>query len=45
MIARLGGWDGAEGHGHKPAGPLTMACGLVRFDAIREGWGEIARGV
>jgi hypothetical protein len=23
----------------------VFVCGLVRFDAIREGWGEIARGV
>ena len=34
----MGGWDGYEGHGYKPAGPITMARGLVRFDAIREGW-------
>jgi hypothetical protein len=40
----LGGWDGYEGHGYKPAGPITMARGLVRFDAIREGW-EISRDV
>ena len=44
VIGRLGGWDGYEGHGYKPAGPITMARGLVRFDAIREGW-EIARDV
>ena len=34
----MGGWDGYDGHGYKPAGPITMARGLVRFDAIREGW-------
>jgi len=42
VIGRLGGWDGYDGHGYKPAGPITMARGLVRFDAIREGW-EISR--
>lgn len=38
VIGRLGGWDGYEGHGYKPAGPKTMAHGLTKFDAIREGW-------
>ena len=38
VVGRLGGWDGYHGHGYKPAGPKTMAAGLVRFDAIREGW-------
>ena len=38
VVGRLGGWDGYDGHGYKPAGPITMARGLVRFDAIREGW-------
>ena len=38
VAGRLGGWDGYEGHGYKPAGPKTMALGLTRFDAIREGW-------
>ena len=39
VIGRLGGWDGYVGHGYKPAGPKTMAYGLQRFDAIRQGWG------
>jgi hypothetical protein len=38
VIGRLGGWDGYENHGYKPAGPITMTHGLLRFDAIREGW-------
>lgn len=44
VIGRLGGWDGYEGHGYKPAGPKTMAIGLTRFDAIREGW-EMSKDV
>jgi hypothetical protein len=44
VIGRLGGRDAYEGHGYKPPGPITMARGLVRFDAIREGW-EISREV
>ena len=39
VIGRLGGWDGYVGHGYKPAGPKTMAHGLQRFDAMRQGWG------
>jgi hypothetical protein len=38
VVARLGGWDGYVGHGYKPPGPITMARGLARFDALREGW-------
>ena len=38
VVGRLGGWDGYEGHGYKPAGPKTMAIGLQQFDAIRTGW-------
>jgi hypothetical protein len=38
VVGRLGGWDGYVGHGYKPAGPKTMAIGLRRFDAIKEGW-------
>ena len=34
VIGRSGGWNGYEGLGYKPAGPITMAHGLVRFDAI-----------
>jgi hypothetical protein len=44
VIGRLGGWDGYEGHGYKPAGPITIARGLIRFDAMREGW-EMPRDV
>ena len=39
VVGRLGGWDGYEGHEYKPAGPKTMALGLIQFDAIRTGWG------
>jgi hypothetical protein len=38
VVGRLGGWDGYVGHGYKPAGPKTMAHGLQRLDAIRQGW-------
>jgi hypothetical protein len=38
VVGRLGGWDGYVGHGYKPAGPKTMAYGLKRFDAIKQGW-------
>lgn len=38
VVGRLGGWDGYEGHGYKPAGPKTIAIGLTQFDAIRVGW-------
>lgn len=38
VVGRLGGWDGYEGHGYKPAGPKTIAIGLAQFDAIRTGW-------
>jgi hypothetical protein len=44
VAGRLGGWDGYEGHGYKPAGPKTIALGLTRFDAIRVGW-EMKRDV
>ena len=44
VVGRLGGWDGYEGHGYKPAGPITIAHGLIRFDAIRQGW-EMPRDV
>lgn len=44
VIGRLGGWDGYVGHGYKPAGPKTMAYGLQRFDAIRQGW-ELQKNV
>ena len=38
LIGRLGGWDGYHGHGYKPAGPKTIANGLRRFEAVRQGW-------
>jgi hypothetical protein len=38
VVGRLGGWDGYEGHGYKPAGPKTIGIGLIQFDAIRTGW-------
>jgi hypothetical protein len=44
VVGRLGGWDGYVGHGYKPPGPKTMAHGLQRFDAIRQGW-ELPKNV
>lgn len=38
VVARLGGWNGYTGTHHRPAGPKTMAAGLIQFDAIRAGW-------
>jgi hypothetical protein len=38
VVARLGGWDGYVGRSYKPPGPITMARGLTKFDAFREGW-------
>lgn len=38
VVARLGGWNGYVGKHHRPAGPKTMALGLIQFDAIRAGW-------
>jgi hypothetical protein len=34
IIGRLGGWNGY----YKPPGPKIMHIGLIRFDAIKEGW-------
>ncbi len=39
VIGRLGGWSGYVGGGYKPPGPKTMHHGLLRFDAIKHGWG------
>ncbi len=39
VIGRLGGWSGYVGGGYKPPGPKTMHDGLMRFDAIKHGWG------
>jgi hypothetical protein len=38
VVGRLGGWNGYEGCRYKLAGPITMARGMARFDAIRDGW-------
>ena len=38
VIGRLGGWSGYRGGGYKPPGPKTMFGGLVKFDAIKQGW-------
>jgi Transposase DDE domain len=38
VAGRLGGWSGYVGKHHRPAGPKTIARGLIKFDAIREGW-------
>jgi len=34
IIGRLGGWTGY----YKPPGPKIMHLGLIRFDAMKEGW-------
>jgi len=34
IIGRLGGWTGY----YKPPGPKIMHIGLIRFDAMKEGW-------
>lgn len=39
VIGRLGGWSGYVGGCNKPPGPKTMHDGLLRFDAIKHGWG------
>jgi len=38
VVGRLGGWDGYVGRGYEPPGPIATARGLIRSDAIREGW-------
>jgi hypothetical protein len=38
IVARLGGWSGYTSGGYKPAGPKTIARGLVRLDGFIEGW-------
>jgi len=38
VVGRLGGWNGYHTKSYKPAGPKTMALGLIQFDAIRAGW-------
>ena len=38
IVARLGGWSGYTSRGYKPAGPKTIAHGLMRLDGIIEGW-------
>jgi hypothetical protein len=38
VVGRLGGWNGYVSKSYKPAGVKTMARGLIKFDAIRDGW-------
>lgn len=38
IVARLGGWSGYTSKGYKPPGPKTIARGLVKLDAMTEGW-------
>jgi hypothetical protein len=44
VVARLGGWSGYKSKGYKPPGPKTIAYGLERFDAIKQGW-RLSRNV
>jgi hypothetical protein len=44
VAARLGGWSGYKSKGYKPPGPKTIAYGLERFDAIKQGW-RLSRNV
>lgn len=39
VVGRLGGWSGYVSRGYKPPGPKTMHDGLIKFDAIKQGWG------
>ena len=38
IVARLGGWSGYTSRGYKPAGPKTIARGLIRLDSFLHGW-------
>jgi hypothetical protein len=38
IVGRLGGWSGYTSRGYKPAGPKTIARGLLRLDTFLEGW-------
>lgn len=38
IVARLGGWSGYTSKGYKPAGPKTIARGLIKLDGMTEGW-------
>jgi hypothetical protein len=38
IVSRLGGWFGYTSRGYKPAGPKTVARGLLRLDSILQGW-------
>lgn len=38
IVGRLGGWSGYTSRGYKPAGPKTIARGLLRLDSFLEGW-------
>jgi Transposase DDE domain len=44
VVARLGGWSGYKSKGYKPPGPKTIAYGLERFDAVKQGW-RLSRNV
>ncbi len=38
IVARLGGWSGYTSKGYKPAGPKTIARGLIKLDGMIKGW-------
>jgi hypothetical protein len=38
IVGRLGGWSGYTSRGYRPAGPKTIARGLVRLDGFLQGW-------
>lgn len=43
IVARLGGWSGYTSRGYKPAGPKTIAHGIVRLDGFLDGWHAASR--
>ena len=38
IVGRLGGWFGYTSRGYKPAGPKTIARGLIRLNNFFTGW-------
>ena len=38
IVARLGGWSGYNSKGYKPPGPKIIARGMIKLDAMKQGW-------